>query len=63
MKAITISPEAWAALRAQTENPIEPQRSPYGHVYLWLDAETREALEAARGPSESFSEVILRLIK
>jgi hypothetical protein len=62
MKAIAISAEAWEALRAHAEawgvNPAEPQRSPYGHVYLWLNPMTRDALEAARGPSEGLSEVM-----
>ncbi len=55
MRSITLTEQAWAALERNARGwgiePINPQRSPYGHVYLFLDPMTQTALEAARGPS------------
>jgi hypothetical protein len=38
---------------------VEPGRAWDGGVHIWLDPE----LKALRGPDESYSDVILRLVK
>ena len=61
---IEISAAAYAALAASaTRGLLEPRRSPEGGYSIWL-APTPKALkrlEAVRGPSESYSDAILRL--
>ena len=63
MTRIEISAAAYAALCAGVppERRQEAQISPKGGFYLWLDRMTLNRLSAARGPSESYSEAILRL--
>jgi hypothetical protein len=69
MRSIAISPAAWAALAASTEArgltlvASEPPRSPYGHVYVWLDQRAYKALEAYRRPAEGWSATVLRAIE
>jgi hypothetical protein len=60
---IQITAAAYAVL-ARGKHPdslVEPQRSPQGGFYLWLDKVTMNKLSAARGPSEGYSEAIIRL--
>jgi hypothetical protein len=57
-----ITPAAHAALAASaTRGGVEPQRSPEGGYFIWLAPKALKRLDAVRGPSESYSEVILRL--
>jgi hypothetical protein len=62
MIRIEISAAAYAAISAgvpeQSRLPAEP--SPSGGFYLWLDRMTLNKLMAARGPGESYSDMILR---
>ena len=64
MIRIAISPEAFEAIARMTPSfgsvgyeveAIEGQR------YIWLDRAVVDRLGAMRGPSESYSDVILRL--
>jgi hypothetical protein len=59
---IEISAAAHAALAASaTRGGVEAQRSPAGGYFIWLAPKALKRLDAVRGPSESYSEVILRL--
>ena len=62
MIRIEISAAAYAALCAGVpeHRRLEAQGSPSGGFYLWLDKTTVNKFKAARGPGESFSDVILR---
>jgi hypothetical protein len=40
---------------------VEPERALDGGVGIWLDHATVAKLKAARGPGESYSDVILAL--
>jgi len=42
-------------------SPVEPERALDGGVGIWLDHATVAKLKAARGPGESYSDVILAL--
>ena len=63
MIAITITPEAYGAVRAML--PASDDRTPAkgadGQIRLWLDRRFVDRLTAMRGPGESYSDVILRL--
>jgi hypothetical protein len=64
MVKITITPEVFAALTATLplgSVAVEPERAPDGGVGIWLDHATVAKLKAARGPGESYSDVILAL--
>ena len=41
----------------------EPQRSPQGGLRVWLENDAVRMLAAARRASESYSDVILRLVE
>lgn len=62
MIRIEITAAAYAALAAGSNPdsllPAEP--SPSGGFYLWLDKITLNKLRTARGPRESYSDMILR---
>jgi hypothetical protein len=62
MIRIEISAAAYAALCAGVppERRLPPLPSPAGGFYLWLDKVTLAKFSAARGPRESYSDVILR---
>lgn len=62
MIRIEISAAAYAALCAGVpeEKRLEALPSPAGGFYLWLDKMTLAQFKAARGPGESYSDVILR---
>jgi hypothetical protein len=59
---IEITAAAYAALAAGRDpnSLIEAQGSPSGGFYLWLDKVTLNKLSRARGPGESYSDMILR---
>jgi hypothetical protein len=62
---ITISAEAYAAIAGTLPwgtVGVEPGRAPDGSVHIWLDHATVARLRAARGPGESYSDVILRIV-
>ena len=56
MIRILVSAAAYAAIHGQ-----KASGSPQAGMFLWLDKQTAERLEALRGPAESYSDVILRL--
>lgn len=63
MIRVEISAAAYEAL-AKTLNPenlLEPQPSPTGGFYLWLNKTVLNLFSASRGPGESYSDVIMRL--
>ena len=41
----------------------EPELSPKGERWIWLETAMVERLRAMRGPDESYSDVILRLVE
>jgi hypothetical protein len=63
MIRISISPAAYAAIAAALPGSVgvEPQRSPNGDYWVWLEPTIAKRLAAMRRPGESYSEVILRL--
>lgn len=61
MIAITITPAAYAAIKATlpvTDRAAMP--GPDGFIRIWLDRSVADRLRALRGPGESYSEAILR---
>jgi hypothetical protein len=65
MVRIAISPAAFSALAATL--PIgsvayEPQLNAKGERFVWLEPPVADRLTAMRGPDESYSDVILRLV-
>ena len=62
MIRIEITAAAYAALCEDIppERRLEALPSPAGGFYLWLDRTTLNKFNAARGPGESHSDVILR---
>ena len=63
MIRLTISAEAYTFIAATLPGnvEIERQRAENGDVYIWLDPGVLAKLKGPRGPSESYSDVILRL--
>ena len=65
MSRIEITAAAYAALAASATNGLlEPQRSPWGGYFIWLDrgnALTR--LKTARRSGEDYSDAITRLAR
>jgi hypothetical protein len=64
MIRIAITPaafEAIAATLALGTVAVEPERAEDGNVHIWLDPGVLAKLKALREPSESYSDVILRL--
>jgi hypothetical protein len=64
MIRIAITPAAYAAIAATLvlgTVAVEPERAQDGSVHIWLDPGVVARLKAARGPGESYSDVILRL--
>ena len=64
-------PRLWLALTrflphavlaaSATRGLLEPRRSPEGGYSIWLAPKALKRLEAVRGPSERYSDAILRL--
>jgi hypothetical protein len=64
---IAISAEAFEAIAQTLPLPLglvsyENASNEKGERYVWLDRKVVEHLRALRGPGESFSDVILRLV-
>jgi len=64
MISISITAEAFEAMRATLPNSdAPPSRGPDGLIRIWLDRKVADELGRARGPGESYSDVIRRLAK
>jgi hypothetical protein len=64
MIRITITPAAFEAIVSTLpfgSTAFESELSPNGERYIWLEPRFVDRLAAMRGPSESYSDVILRL--
>ena len=62
MISISITAEAFAAIRATLPHSDEPpSMGPDGLIRIWLDRAVVDRLTALRGPGESYSDVIIRL--
>jgi hypothetical protein len=63
MIRILISDAAYAALctGVPEDRRLPAERCPQGGYFLWLAKRTANRLSAARGKSEGYSDVILRL--
>jgi hypothetical protein len=60
----TISVAAYAALATALPSGlgVRQERAPNGDYYVWLDRRFVDRLRAMRGPGESYSDVILKLV-
>jgi hypothetical protein len=66
MNRIAISAAAYAAIVAdlpEEARGVEPERTVDGRLWVWLPRPLVDALAAARGPRESYSDVIIRLAR
>ena len=66
MVKIAITPAAYAAIAATLALgtvAVEPERAADGSVHIWLDPGVVAKLKALRGPGESYSDMILALVK
>ena len=66
MIALSITAEAYRAIKATLPggaDSLPPQPDGRGGVRLWLATEFVNRIGGLRGPSESYSDVILRLAK
>jgi hypothetical protein len=62
--SISITAEAFEAIRATLpHNDAPPSMGPDGLIRIWLDPKVADELGRARGPGESYSDVIIRLAK
>jgi hypothetical protein len=62
MISISITPEAFESIRATLpHSDPPPSRGPDGLIRIWLDPKVADELGRARGPGESYSDVIIRL--
>ena len=62
MIAITITPAAYQAIKASLVPRIDgPTPDEDGLIRLWLDRKFVDRLSQMRGPSDTYSDVILRL--
>ena len=66
MIRIAVTPAAFEAIAATL--PLgsvgyEPQTNAEGERMIWLEASVVDRLMAMRGPGESYSDVILRLVE
>jgi hypothetical protein len=62
--SISITAEAFEAIRATLpHNDAPPSMGPDGLIRIWLDPKVADELARARGPGESYSDVIIRLAK
>jgi aconitase A len=66
MIRITITPAAHAAIAGTLPwgtVGVEPKRAENGDYFIWVAPGVVAKLRAARGPGESYSDVILRVAK
>ena len=64
MVSIPITPEAFEAIRPTLpHSDAPPIQGPDGLIRIWLDRKVAYELGRARGPGESYSDVILRVAK
>jgi hypothetical protein len=66
MIRIAITPAAFDAISATLpfgSVAFEPQIDPHGQRMVWLETAVVDKLTAMRGPGESYSDVILRLVE
>jgi hypothetical protein len=65
MVRICITPAAYAAIAGSLPGNVgvERARAENGDIFIWLDHATIAKLKASRGPGESYSDVILRLLE
>ena len=65
MIRIAITPAAFEAIVATLPGNVgfENKRAPNGDWYIWLDYAAVAKLKALRGPGESHSDAILRLVE
>jgi len=66
MIRISITPAAFEAIGSTLpfgSTAFEPQLSPNGERFIWLEPRFVDRLAAMRGPGLSYSDVILRLAK
>ena len=63
MIRISITPAAYTIVAATLPGHVgaEPERVPNGEFYVWVEFSYVDHLKAMRGPSESHSDVIIRL--
>jgi hypothetical protein len=64
MIRIAITAEAFAAIASTLplgSTAFEPEISPKGERFVWLEPRFVDRLAAMRGPGESYSDVILQL--
>ena len=65
MIRLTITVAAYEAIAATLPSSVgvEQKRAANGDYHIWLEPRFIDRLRAMRGPSESYSDVILRLAK
>jgi hypothetical protein len=64
MMAISITAEAYEAIRARLLDPAgPPPPGPDGLIRVWLDRKFVDELDRLRRPGESYSDAILRLAR
>jgi hypothetical protein len=66
MIAISITVEAYAAIKATLPDgadSLPPQPDGRGAVRIWLDRKFIDRLAQMRGPGESYSDVVVRLVE
>jgi hypothetical protein len=62
--SISITAEAFEAIRATLpHHDAPPSMGPDGLIRIWLDPKVADELGRARGPGESYSDVIIRFAK
>jgi hypothetical protein len=62
MMGIAIGPAAYAVIATLPGSPgVEPERTPNGDYFVWLEPAVVDRIAALRGPGESYSDVIVRL--
>ena len=65
MIAIAITPAAHQAIKASLlgTGDATPRPGPDGLIRIWLDRKLVDRLGQMRGPGESYSDVIIRLVE
>ena len=63
MICITVTAEAYAAIKPADTQTWPPSPGELGDVVIWLDQPMLDRLEAMRGPGESYSDAIIRVAR